>query len=439
MEHIPLTALLVALLVLLLLSAFFSMSETSMMAANRYRLRHKASLGHRGARIALMLLDSADKLLGVILLGNNLVNAGIATLVSVVAIAMIGEDKWALGAATLFTTFIILVCSEITPKVIAATHADRLAPVLAFLLWPLLRAVYPIVWFINLFSRGLLAIMGLRPKGMAEAPHLTADELRSVVLESGQFIPSEHRAILVNLFDLEHITVEDIMTPRGEIESIDINAPLGDMGVKLATSFHTRLPVYEREPGNIIGIAHLRRLLGGVIGAGITPELIRENLIAPYFVPAETPVYDQLRFFRENRQRLGLVVDEYGELLGLVTIEDIVEEIVGKFTTSMPGSVAAAAWDEDDCALVDGASSLREINRLLAITLPTDGPKTLNGLIIEHLEDIPEIGVGLRIGGIAMEIVQTENRKVKVVKIHRPRPQQPQQGDKPAGNSTLQG
>jgi Mg2+/Co2+ transporter CorB len=420
LEEIPISALSVALIVLLILSAFFSMSETSMMAANRYRLRHKAGQGHRGARLALSLLGSADKLLGVILLGNNLVNAGAATLVSVITIELIGEDKWALGAATLFTTFIILVCSEITPKVIAATYADRLTPVLAFLLWPLLRLAYPIVWFINLFSRGLLGVMRIQPKGLAEAPHLTADELRSVVLESGQFIPSEHRTILVNLFDLEHVTVEDIMTPRGEIESIDLAAPIEDIAEKLATSFHTRLPVYEKEPGNIVGIVHLRRLLAGTLTGTLGHDLLRQDMAEPYFIPAETPAYAQLRFFRENRQRLGLVVDEYGELRGLVTIEDIVEEIVGKFTTGMPGSVAAFGWDEEDTTLVDGSYSLREINRLLGLDLPINGPKTLNGLILEHLRDIPEIGVGLRIGGVAMEIVQTENRRVKTVKIYRP-------------------
>ncbi len=420
MEDIPLSALAIVLIVLLAISAFFSMSETSMMAANRYRLRHKASQGHRGARLALSLLESTDKLLGVILLGNNLVNAGVATLVGAIAIAMFGEDEWALGLATLFTTFIILVCSEITPKVIAATYADRLTPTLAYLLWPLLRLFYPIVWFVNLFSRSLLILMRIKPRDMAEAPHLTADELRSVVLESGKFIPSEHREILVNLFDLEHITVEDIMTPRGEIESVDISAPLAEIADKLATSFHTRLPVYEGESSNIIGIIHLRRLLASTIGETFDPDRLRQNLSEPYFIPAETPAYDQLRFFRENRQRLGLVVDEYGELLGLVTIEDIVEEIVGKFTTGMPGSVAAFSWNAEGTALVDGGYSLREINRLLGLELPVDGPKTLNGLIIEHLRDIPEIGVSLRINGVAMEVVQTENRRVKVVKIYRP-------------------
>lgn len=422
MDQYPLSVLSAVLVVLLVLSAFFSMTETSMMAANRYRLRHLANQGHRGARLALDLLARTDKMLGVILLGNNLVNAAAATLVSVIAIELFGEEEWALAAGTLFVTFIILVFSEITPKIVGAANADRLAVVLAFLLWPLLRVTYPLVWFINLFAVGLLRLLHLKPAN-SEAAGLTSDELRSVVLESSHFVPQAHRDILINLFDLEHVTVEDIMTPRGDIESIDIAAPIDEIREKLSTSFHTRLPVYESEPSNIVGIAHLRRLLAGAIGGEIDQELLRQELAEPYFIPAETQVYAQLRFFRENRQRLGLVVDEYGELLGLVTIEDIVEEIVGKFTTGMPGSVATFGWDEAGSALVDGGRSLREINRLLGIDLSLDGPRTLNGLIIEHLRDIPEIGVGLRIDGVAMEIVQTQNRRVKIVKIHRPVPE----------------
>lgn len=390
-----------------------------MMAANRYRLRHLASQGHRGARLALELLASTDKMLGVILLGNNLVNASAATLVSVIAIELFGEEEWALAAGTLSVTFVILVFSEITPKIIGAAYADRLAVFMAYLLWPLLRASYPLVWFINLFATGLLRLLCLKPTSN-EATGLTTEELRSVVLESSHFVPSAHREILVNLFDLEHVTVADIMTPRGEIESIDIAAPIAEITEKLATSFHTRLPVYETESSNIIGIVHLRRLLAGALGDTLNHDRLRQDLAAPYFIPAETPVYAQLRFFRENRQRLGLVVDEYGELLGLVTVEDIVEEIVGKFTTGVPGSVAVLRWDTEGTVLVDGGHGLREINRLLNLNLPIDGPKTLNGLILEHLRDIPEIGVGLRIVGVAMEIVQTEDRRVKIVKIYRP-------------------
>ncbi|NWG31808.1 MAG: HlyC/CorC family transporter [Rhodocyclaceae bacterium] len=418
MGDYPLSTQSIALVMLLVLSGFFSMSETSMMAANRYRLRHLASQGHRGAQLALRLIASTDKMLGVILLGNNLVNAAAATLVSVIAIELFGGEEWALAAGTLFITFAILVFSEITPKIIGAANAERIAVILAFLLWPLLRLSYPVVWFINLFATGLLKVLRLEPAG--EPAALTTEELRTVVLESGRYLPEAHRDILVNLFDLEHITVEDIMTPRGELESIDITAPIDEIRDQLATSFHTRLPVYEGEPGNVIGILHLRRLVALVLGGEIDHATLRENLAAPYFIPAETHAYDQLRFFRENRQRLGLVVDEYGELLGLVTIEDIIEEIVGKFTTSMPGSEALIHWNEDGTALVDGGHSLREINRALGLDLPIDGPKTLNGLILEHLRDIPEIGVGLRINGIPMEVIQTENRRVKVVKIHRP-------------------
>lgn len=419
MEEYPLSALSMALVVLLVFSAFFSMTETSMMAANRYKLRHLASQGHRGAWLALELLGTTDKLLGVILLGNNLVNAAAATLVSVIAIELFGEQEWALAAGTLLVTFLILVFSEITPKIIGAANADRLAVILAYLLWPLLRATYPLVWFINLFAGSLLRLLRLKPTSNEPAA-LTTEELRSVVLESSHFLPGAHREILVNLLDLEHISVEDIMTPRGDFESINIAAPLEEITDKLATSFHTRLPVYEGDPGNIIGILHMRRMVGLALGEIFDHDVLRQDLAAPYFIPADTPAYDQLRFFRENRQRLALVVDEYGELLGLVTIEDIVEEIVGKFTTSMPGSKAAVGWDAEGSAIVDGSHSLREINRLLGIDLSVDGPKTLNGLILEHLRDIPEIGVGLRIDGIAMEIIQTENRRVKTVKIHRP-------------------
>jgi len=419
MEEYPLSALSMALVVLLVLSGFFSMTETSMMAANRYKLRHLASQGHRGARLALELLGTTDKLLGVILLGNNLVNAAAATLVSVIAIELFGEQEWALAAGTLLVTFLILVFSEITPKIIGAANADRLAVILAYLLWPLLRATYPLVWFINLFAGSLLRLLRLKPTSNEPAA-LTTEELRSVVLESSHFLPGAHQEILVNLLDLEHITVEDIMTPRGEFESINLAAPIDDIADKLATSFHTRLPVYEGDPGNIVGVLHMRRMVGLALGGILDHEVLRQDMAAPYFIPADTPAYDQLRFFRDNRQRLGLVVDEYGELLGLVTIEDIVEEIVGKFTTSMPGSDAAVGWDEEGSAIVDGSHSLREINRLLGVELPVNGPKTLNGLILEHLRDIPEMGVGLRINGIPMEIIQTENRRVKTVKIHRP-------------------
>lgn len=420
MDDIPLSSQFGVLAILLVCSGFFSMAETAMMASNRHRLRHAAKQGDKGATLAMTLLGKTDQLLGVILLGNTLLNAAAAMLTGTIALQVFGQEKWALEAGTLFITFCLLVFSEITPKVVGATHPDWLTPRISFILTPLLRIAYPVIWFVNLFVIPLLKLLHLQPKPGHEEARLSPEELRAMVIESGHFIPAAHREILVNLFDLEHVTVEDIMTPRGEIESIDIGAPLKEISDKLATSYHTRQPVYEGEPGNIIGVLHLRRLLAEVLAGELGHQRLRENLAEPYFIPSDTPVYDQLRYFRENRQRLGLVVDEYGELLGLVTIEDIVEEIVGKFTTGMPGSVAAFGWDAEGAALVDGGHSLREINRVLGLHFPVDGPKTLNGLIIEHLQDIPEMGVGLRIDGIAMEIVQTENRRVKTVKIYRP-------------------
>jgi Mg2+/Co2+ transporter CorB len=419
MDDIPISALSGTLVVLLIVSGFFSLAETSMMAANRYRLRHLAGEGHRGAQLALGLLDRTDKTLGVILLGNNLINAASATLVSIITIELFGEEKWALGAGTLAITFLILVFSEITPKIIGATYADRLALVLGFLLWPMLRAAYPIVWFVNLFASGLLKLLRLRPAPGSESVQLSPQELRALVLES-RGIPGQHRDILVNLFELEQVTVEDIMVPRGDIEHIDVETPIEDIQAQLATSYHTRLPVVSGDPSNVIGILHQRRLLANVLKAPLDLETLRAQLAAPYFIPAATPVYTQLQFFRENRQRQGLVVDEYGELLGLVTLEDIIEEIVGKFTTSMPGATVEFTWDEDGVALVDGSHSLRELNRLLALNLPLDGPKTLSGLIIEHLQEIPEAGVCMRIAGLAMEIVQTQDRRIKIVKLFRP-------------------
>ena len=420
MDGIPLSAQFLALAVLLGCSAFFSLAETAMMASNRHRLRHLASEGDRGAKLALDLLSRTDKMLGVILLGNNLLNAATATLVSVITIELFGEEKWALSRGTLLVTFAILVFAEITPKILGAAHADRLARILGYAIWPLLRAVYPIVWFVNLFVNALLWLLRLKPAAGQEGSRLSVGELRSVVLESSNFIPQQHRSILLNLFELEQLTVADIMTPRGEIESIDIAAPIDSIKAQLATSFHTRVMVFENDPANIIGVLHQRRLLAEAFAAEVTHATLRERMSEPYFIPAATPIYTQLQFFRDNRQRMGLVVDEYGEIEGLVTLEDVIEELVGKFTTRQSDVAGSLSWGEDGVVLVDGAATLRELNRMLGLEFLLDGPRTLNGLIVEHLQDIPEVGVGVRAGSVAMEIVQTQDRKVKMVRLHRP-------------------
>jgi Mg2+/Co2+ transporter CorB len=420
MDDIPLTALGLVLAVLLVLSGFFAMAETAMMASNRYRLRALADNGHRGAQRALTLLAQTDKLLGVILLFNTLINAGIATLAGIITIDLFGDEKWALGVGTLVISFLILIFAEITPKVVGASYPDRLAIGSSYALKPILSASQPVVSFVNLFVAALLRLFRLAPTAGHGAQPLSPGELRALVLESSHNIPRQHRDILLNLFELEQVTVEDIMVPRGDIESIDIEAPIEDITAQLATSYHTRLPVVSGDPGNVIGILHQRRLLANLLKAPLDIETLRGQLGDPYFIPAATPVYAQLQFFRENRQRQGLVVDEYGELLGLVTLEDIIEEIVGKFTTSMPGAAAEFVWGDDGTTLVDGSHSLRELNRLLGLDLPLEGPKTLSGLVIEYLQDIPEAGVCLRVAGVAMEIVQTQDRRIKIVKLFRP-------------------
>lgn len=401
-----------------------------MMAANRYRLRAAAQSGQRGAKLALELLAKTNKLLGIILLFNTLFNAATATLAGFITVRLFGEEKWALGAGTVVITFVILVFSEITPKVIAATYADRLAIGVSHVLAPLLRIFNPVIAMVNLLVTGVLGLMRLKT-GIGHEAKLSPQELRALVLEASHFIPHQHQTMLLNLLDLEHISVEDIMKPRGEIEAIDIGAPLENIREQLGTSFHRRLPVYEGDPDNVIGIILQRRLLADALAGELNHARLREQLADPYFIPAATPIYAQLQFFKENRQRLGLVVDEYGEIEGLVTLEDIIEEIIGKFTTSMPTGSAELAWAEVDGekgVLVDGSRNLRELNRALDLNFPLDGPKTLNGLILEHLQDIPESGLSVKIGGVPMEIVQTQNRRIRMVRIFQPADQAGQLG-----------
>jgi Mg2+/Co2+ transporter CorB len=424
LDDFPLSVLTGALLLLLVLSGFFSLSETAMMAANRYRLRALAQSGNRGAQFAADLLAKTDRLLGVILLFNNLINAAAATLVSLITIELFGDEKWALGIGTLLVTFLILVFAEITPKVIGARSADRLAPLVSFVLAPLLRVFSVVVNFINLFVSALLWLLRLKGPAENDAQRLSAEELRSLVLESSRFIPQKHRSILLNLFELEDITAEDVMTPRNSIEAIDLRAPLDEIKAQIATSYHTRLPVFDGELDNMAGILHQRHLLAAVVAGELDKETLRERLAKPYFIPGATPIYSQLQFFQENQQRIALVVDEYGELEGLVTLEDIIEEIVGKFTTSTP-SHAELAWDGEDAVLVDGHRSLRELNRKLGLNLPLEGPKTLNGLILEHFEDIPETGVGVRIAGVPIEVVQTQDRMVRTARLFKPKAGKP--------------
>ena len=413
----PLYVLLIALVVLLILSAFFSLSETSMMAINRYRLKHLAKQGHRGARLTTQLLANTDRLLGVILLGNNLLNAAAATLVAVIISIVFGHNDVALLIGTVCVTFAILVFSEITPKVIAAAYPERIALASSYVLTPLLKLFYPVVWFVNLFVQALLTILRLKP-GKDDTSHkISLEELKTLVLEAGHFIRKKHQGMLLNLFDLETITVDDVMVPRGQLEAVDLEA--GDEAIhrQLLTCYHTRLPVYRGKLDDVAGIIHVRKVLNQMGSGEITAASLEKIMREPYFIPSGTPLFSQLQLFQENRERIGLVVDEYGELMGLVTLEDIIEEIIGEFTTHSPSQVGTFLKQEDGSVIVEGSSLLRDLNRKLGLKLPLDGPKTLNGLILEHFQDIPEAGTSLKIAGYPMEIVQTQDRVVKVVRI----------------------
>jgi magnesium and cobalt exporter, CNNM family len=419
MDDIPLSAQFAALGGLLLASAFFSIAETSMMALNRYRLKALVRLGNRGAKLTTALLAHTDRLLGAILLGNTLVAAGAATLAALIAHALWGEHKWVPAASAMAVTFALLVVSEITPKVIGARYAEQIALPIAFVLKPLLTALYPVVWFVNLFVQPLLWLFRLKPADAAESK-LTPEELRTLVLEAGNYIPKKHQSILLNLFDLESITVDDVMTPRNQIEALDIDAPPDVLRQQIATAYHRQLPVYQSQPDNIIGIIPVRRLLNVSGSEGITAGHLRQIMREPYFIPSGTPLFTQLQQFQEHQDRLCFVVDEYGELMGLLTLEDIVEELIGEFATHSPLQSARFHRQTDGSYLVEGGSLLRELNRKLGYRFPLDGPKTLNGLIIEHLREIPEPGTSVRIAGHTMEIVQTQDRVVKVVRLTAP-------------------
>jgi Mg2+/Co2+ transporter CorB len=378
------------------------------------------SQGHGGAQRADDLLKRTDKLLGAILIGNNIVNAAAATLASLIAVQLFGQGKLAYAVSTLAISFLIIVFAEITPKVIGATFPEKIAPPLAYVVGPLQWLLQPGVWFVNLFVRPLLLLVGIRPGQTSELQKLSPEEIRTLVLESSSFMPKKHVSILVNLFDLGHVTVQDIMVPRARVESVILEEGMETVSHKLATSYHLRLPVFRNREGELAGVLHLRRILGALHAGTLDEQAIMDVLDEPYFVPATTSVLAQLQYFQENKERIALVVDEYGELMGLVTLEDIIEEIIGKFTTSLPSAAPTLAWDERGTATAEGTTPVREVNRALGLSLPTDGPKTLNGLIVEHLRDIPEADVSIKINQVPMEIVHAQGRTVKTVRIFRP-------------------
>jgi len=420
MEAIPLSWLVGGLVAMLVLSAFFSIAETAMMAINRYRLKHLVLEGNKAAARVAKMLKHTERLLGGILIGNTLAITIATTIAGLITVRLFGNDKVAYVLSPIVVGFLIIVFSEITPKVIGATHAERAALLLSLPLKFTLRTLDLPAWFVNLFVRPLLWMLRMQPESTAEAPKLSPEEIRTLVLESSAFMPKKHVSILMNLFDLGDITVQDIMLPRAGIESITLEEPLEDLVRQLATSTHRRLPVYRERDGEVVGVLHLRKILDPLRAGTMTKESIEALLVDPYFVPASTPVFTQLQYFQEARENVALVVDEYGEVMGLVTLEDILEEIVGKFTPALPSAAPSLSWDVSGTALADGSMQIREVNRALGLSLPVDGPKTLNGLIVEHLQDIPEADVSVRIAGVVLEITHAQGRTVKTVRLFKP-------------------
>jgi Mg2+/Co2+ transporter CorB len=420
LDAVPLWAQILGLIFLLLLSGFFSISETAMMALSRYRIRHLASAGSSRAKLVLHLLEQTERLLGVILLGNNLINSIASALAASFAIHYFGESKYALAIASTAVSFAIIIFAEITPKVIGATYPERIALMIAPILRFLMFILNPLVWLINLIVTFLLRLLRVPEKAAEHA--MSTEELRSIVLEGGHFIPQKHKSILLNLFGLEDISVEDVMTPRAHIEALNLSVPVEEIKRQLTTCYHNKLPVYEGEINRIVGILHVRKAMVLLNQEEeLTSEHFRQLLTPPYFVPEDTGVFTQLQYFQENHERLGIIVDEYGEVQGIVTLEDIIEEMIGEFTTSMPGAARADGfgWDEHGQCLLEGATPLREINKHLGLNFPLDGPKTLNGLLLEELRDIPEASVSLKIGNCIVEIVQSQHHAIKVVKLIR--------------------
>lgn len=391
-----------------------------MLALNRHRLKHLVKQGTLGARTTSRLLARTEKLLSVILIGNNLLNTIIPVLTTAIALRTFGTNNLALSMTTGGVAFLIIIFSEITPKIIGAAWPEKIALPASLVLSPLMRVTRPLVWFVNLFVSALLRILHLDTR-KAKEHRLSMDELRTIVLESANFAPHKHRSILLNLFDLENITVDDVMVPRTRIEALDFDTPLETMLQQLDTCYHNKLLVYQGDTDHILGVLQVRKALAARHGRTLDHETIRELLNEPYFVPSGTPVFQQLHYFQENQQRMGLIVNEYGEVQGLVTPEDIIEELIGEFTTTMPRtSGTRAGWNAKGECIVAGSIPLRELNRLLTLQLPVQGPKTLNGLILEVLREIPDGDVSLQINGCRMEVMQIDHQTVKTIKLFRP-------------------
>ena len=416
-DQAPLGLLVIIIVVLLVLSAFFSATETALMSLNRYRLRHQSRSGHRGARVTEWLLQRPDRLIGLILLGNTGANIAAAALVTVVAQRLGGEG--AVLIATFLLTVIVLIFCEVAPKTIAALSPARIALPAALIYYPLLKIAYPVVWVLNLFANGLLRLVGVRPDQIA-SHSLSAEELRTVVAEAGVMVPRPHQRMLLSILDLDAVTVDDIMVPRQEVIGLDLDRTWEENLNVIQTSPYDRLPVYREYIDNIIGVTRVRDLLPELVRGELTQALLLERIREPYFVPEGTPLTKQLLNFQQHRRRSAFVVDEYGDVQGLITTQDIVNELVGELDRDSSAVDLGITKESDLSYVVDASANVRQLNRVMNWNLPTDGPKTLNGLIVEQLETIPESGIGVTVADYPIEILDTSEHGIKRVRVFAP-------------------
>jgi len=399
------------------------MTETALMATSRHRLRNLARRGSKSASAALWLLERTDRMLTVVLIASTLINALATALVILIAVAMFGNQETVLVIAIALVSLLLIVFAQILPKIIGASHPDRIALPASLMLRPLLMLLQPVIWLVHLLVSGLLRLLHVSGCDSTRDQRLSTEELRLMLMESGSAVPNKHLSILLNLFDLEKISVEDVMTPRAQIESLNLSVPVEEIKQQLTTCYHNKLPVHEGEINKVVGILHVRKAIALLNQEEeLTVDNFRRLLTPPYFIPEDTDALAQMQYFQENHERLGLIVDEYGEVQGLVTLDDIIEEMVGEFTTSAPGAARADlhGWDARGECLIEGSTTLREINKRLGLHFPLGGPKTINGLLLEWLEDIPETHVALKLAGCVIEIVQVQNQAIKVVKLVKP-------------------
>ena len=419
MNDLPFWTQILVLFLLLILSAFFSISETSLMAVNRYRIRHLAEKGNRGAKQVLSLLNKTDKLLGTILLGNNVVNAALTALVTALAIKSFGNDDQVIAFATTVAALLLIIFAELIPKISGANKPDGVAMFASYILIVFVWVLRPLVFTINQIVSGMLSLANLKLRSSKDEG-LTTQELRSAVLESAGFIPLHNRKILLNILDLEELTVDDVMVPHGKIEYLNIEDEIEILIEQISTSFHNKLLVCQGDLNKPLGILHVKRAIGSILKSEFNATKIKDLIQPLHFIPLGAKLFTELKSFQNRSENMSVIVDEYGEVQGIVTPQDIIEELVGEFKTDDPNSISQKMiWDTSGEIIVDGLTPLRELNKELGINFPLDGPRTLNGLLLETLEDLPQTNLSLKINEVTAEILTVQGRLIKRIRLKK--------------------